>query len=295
MSESRTPPPPAPTPAPGQLSRSEHICKQIIAAILRGELGENRRLPTEVELAQRYQASRTTVREALSRLRSEGIVVSRRGSGNYVQRLPSLQNSVPAQIASIHDMERYYAFRECVEVGAAGIAALARQEDDVRLMHACLQALRSAQLKGQTGVEEDLALHMAIARASRNPFFISTIEHALGPIRQCMELARNLARPRTVCASRPSTMSTRPLSRPSPRVRANGPKRPCADISAWRGCASSRVADRRQASPKASQEKQKDRNCPGPFVQANLARPMSALAYCGFWIACGRSRPWYFL
>jgi hypothetical protein len=56
---------------PGQLSRSEHICKQIIAAILRGELGENRRLPTEVELAQRYEASRTTVREALSRLRSE--------------------------------------------------------------------------------------------------------------------------------------------------------------------------------------------------------------------------------
>lgn len=195
MSESRTPPPPAPTPPAGQLSRSEHICKQIIAAILRGELGENRRLPTEVELAQRYQASRTTVREALSRLRSEGIVVSRRGSGNYVQRLPSLQNSVPAQIASIHDMERYYAFRECVEVGAAGIAAQARQEDDVRLMHACLQALRSAQQKGQTGVEEDLALHMAIARASRNPFFISTIEHALGPIRQCMELARNLGSP----------------------------------------------------------------------------------------------------
>ncbi|MGC8030536.1 FadR/GntR family transcriptional regulator, partial [Salmonella enterica] len=73
--------------------------------------------------AQRYEASRTTVREALSRLRSEGIVVSRRGSGNYVQRLPVLQSSAPAQIASIPDVERYYAFRACVEVGAAGIAA----------------------------------------------------------------------------------------------------------------------------------------------------------------------------
>ena len=58
-----------------------------------------------------------------------------------------------------------------------------------------LQALRRAQLQGQTGVEEDLALHMAIARATRNPFFISTIEHALGPIRQCMELAQNLGSP----------------------------------------------------------------------------------------------------
>lgn len=179
----------------GNLSRSEHICKQIIASILRGELGENRKLPTEVELAQRYEASRTTVREALSRLRSEGIVVSRRGSGNYVQRLPVLQSRAPAQIASIHDVERYYAFRECVEVGAAGIAAAARKEEDVALMRHCLEALRRAQLQGQTGVEEDLALHMAIARATRNPFFISTIEHALGPIRQCMELAQNLGSP----------------------------------------------------------------------------------------------------
>jgi DNA-binding FadR family transcriptional regulator len=126
-------------------------------------------------------------------------VVSRRGSGNYVQRLPSLQNSVPAQIASIPDMERYYAFRECVEVGAAGIAALARQEEDVRLMR--LPASCAARNWGQTGVEEDLALHMAIARASRNPFFISTIEHALGPIRQCMELAQNLGSPQDRRAS----------------------------------------------------------------------------------------------
>lgn len=182
-------------PRRGNLSRSEHICKQIIAAILRGEWGENRKLPTEVELAQRYEASRTTVREALSRLRSEGIVVSRRGSGNYVQRLPVLQSSAPAQIASIHDVERYYAFRACVEVGAAGIAASAREDDDLALMRNCLQALRRAQLNGQTGVDEDLALHMAIARATRNPFFISTIEHALGPIRQCMELAQNLGSP----------------------------------------------------------------------------------------------------
>jgi DNA-binding FadR family transcriptional regulator len=188
------PTPPA-TARTSRLSRSEHICKQIIASILRGELGENRKLPTEVELAERYEASRTTVREALSRLRSEGIVVSRRGSGNYVQRVPTLQTHASPQIANIHDVERYYAFRECVEVGAAGIASLARQDEDVELMRASLQALRRAQLAGQTGVDEDLALHMAIARASRNPFFISTIEHSLGPIRQCMELAQNLGSP----------------------------------------------------------------------------------------------------
>ncbi|OWY28473.1 FadR/GntR family transcriptional regulator [Herbaspirillum robiniae] len=178
-----------------QLSRSEQICKLIIAAILRGELADNRKLPTEVELANRYGASRTTIREALSRLRSEGVVVSRRGSGNYVQRLPMDEQQARPQLGSIHDVERYYAFRLCVEVGAAQIASEARTEADIAAMRTAHQALNRAQLSGGTCVDEDLALHMAIARASHNPFFISTIGNALGPIRQCMELAQNLGRP----------------------------------------------------------------------------------------------------
>lgn len=177
------------------LSRSEQVCKLIIASILRGELAENRKLPTEVDLASQYAVSRTTIREALSRLRSEGIVVSRRGSGNYVQRLPSHQVPARAQLESIHDVERYYAFRQCVEVGAAQIAAQARTEADIAAMRAACLALHQAQLEGATGVDEDLALHMAIASASHNPFFISTIQFALGPIRQCMELAQNLGQP----------------------------------------------------------------------------------------------------
>ncbi|MCA1326876.1 FadR/GntR family transcriptional regulator [Herbaspirillum sp. alder98] len=186
LSVNRASPPP---------SRSEQICKLIIAAILRGEWSDNRRLPTEVELASRYSASRTTVREALSRLRSEGVVVSRRGSGNYIQRWPSQPVPARPQIESIHDIERYYAFRLCVEVGAAELASQARDETDILRMRSTREALHQAQLAGRTAVEEDLALHMAIAHASHNPFFVSTIEHALGPIRQCMELAQNLGRP----------------------------------------------------------------------------------------------------
>lgn len=178
-----------------QLSRSEQICKLIIAAILRGELADNRKLPTEVELAARYGASRTTIREALSRLRSEGVVVSRRGSGNYVQQLPMDERQERPRIRSIHDIERYYAFRLCVEVGAAQVASVARTDADIAAMRAAHQALNRAQLGGRTCVDEDLALHMAIARASHNPFFISTIGDGLGPIRQCMELAQNLGRP----------------------------------------------------------------------------------------------------
>ncbi|WP_231906865.1 FadR/GntR family transcriptional regulator [Cupriavidus sp. D384] len=178
-------------------SRSEQVCKLIIAAILRGEFAADQKLPTEVDLANRYAVSRTTVREALSRLRSEGIVVSRRGSGSFVQRMPvRSQASASPQIQSIADIQHYYAFRLCVEVGAAEIAAQMRTDADLDTIRAAYGALDRTQESGAMGVEEDLQLHLAIARASHNPFFVSTIEHALGPIRQCMELARNLGQAR---------------------------------------------------------------------------------------------------
>lgn len=177
-------------------SRSEQVCKLIIAAILRGEFAADQKLPTEVDLANRYAVSRTTVREALSRLRSEGIVVSRRGSGSFIQRMPARGQPSGPQIESIADIEQYYAFRMCVEVGAAELAARMRSEADLATIRAACQALDRAQHSGGMGVEEDLQLHLAIARASHNAFFVSTIEHALGPIRQCMELARNLGQAR---------------------------------------------------------------------------------------------------
>lgn len=177
-------------------SLSEQVCKRIITAILHGEYPADRKLPTEAELALRYDVSRTTVREALSRLRSEGIVVSRRGSGSYVQRMPASGPAAGPQIRSIADIESYYAFRMCVEAGAAEMAAQMRTEADLATIRAAYAALDLTLEHGTSGVEEDLQLHLAIARASHNPFFATTIEHAFGPIRQCMELARNLGQTR---------------------------------------------------------------------------------------------------
>jgi len=175
---------------------SEQVCKSIFAAILRGEFAADQKLPTEFDLANRYAVSRTTVREALSRLRSEGIVVSRRGSGSFIQQIPNRGIAEGPQIESIADIERYYTFRICVEVGAAEISAQLRTDADIEAIRAAYAALDRTRDAEVSGVEEDLRLHLAIARASHNPFFVSTIEHALAPIRQCMELARSLGQKR---------------------------------------------------------------------------------------------------
>lgn len=65
----------------------EEICAQIRREIRRGTLAPSDRLPSERELAERFQVSRSTVREALRTLEYGGIVTLHKGvkGGAYVQ------------------------------------------------------------------------------------------------------------------------------------------------------------------------------------------------------------------
>ena len=170
---------------------SAQIYARVVEAILRGDFGPLGRLPTESELATSYGVSRPTIREALSRLRSDGVVDSKRGAGTFVVRRPAAPVVAATPIRSLADVERYYAFRSCVEAGAAAAAAEFRTGADLEALQAAYEALNAMEQSGVSGVEEDVQFHLAIARCSHNPFFVASIETSIAPIRQFMELAHN--------------------------------------------------------------------------------------------------------
>ena len=58
-------------------------------AIASGEFAPDERLPTEAELAARYDVNRLTVRQALGELARAGLVVTIAGRGSFVARPPS--------------------------------------------------------------------------------------------------------------------------------------------------------------------------------------------------------------
>lgn len=176
----------------GAGSLPDRIYTRVVEAILRGDFAQSGKLPTEGELASSFGVSRPTVREALSRLRSDGVIDSRRGAGSYLIRSPGTPVVNATPIRSLADIERYYAFRSCVEAGAAAGAAEFRDAVDLEALREAFNALSQAMESGEPGVEEDVRFHLAIARASHNPFFVLTIETSVAPIRQFMELARNV-------------------------------------------------------------------------------------------------------
>lgn len=187
-----------PLPEEGAGPLSERIYTRVLEGILRGDFGAAGKLPTEGELASRFGVSRPTVREALSRLRSDGVVETRRGSGSHVVTSRVDRGTPMPAITSLADVERYYAFRVWVEAGAAAGAAESRDASDLDEIRTRFDELGKSMEAGDPGIEADIRFHLAIARASHNPFFTTIIETTVAPIRQFMELARSVTDKKSV-------------------------------------------------------------------------------------------------
>jgi len=143
-------------------------------------------------LCAEFGVSRPTVREALSRLRLDGVVTSRRGAGSFILRRPDKNIPSFAPIASIADIQRCFVFRIALEAAAAGLAAELRTQknlDEIRRAYDALGAI----LDHETAVEEDIQFHLAIMRASQNNYFVTTFEMITEQIRVAVNLTRSLS------------------------------------------------------------------------------------------------------
>ena len=152
---------------------SRRLFEQLAEQIKGGRLAPGARLPTEQELTRAARVSRTVVREAVAALRAEGLVVTRQGVGAFVsaepQRAPFRID--PERMQSLDDILNVMELRLGVEIESAGLAAERASRAQVRAIAAALDAIDRAAAGGKTAVDEDLALHRAIAMATGNAEF----------------------------------------------------------------------------------------------------------------------------
>jgi len=180
-----------------EAKRSARIYQHIFEVIVAGEFAVNARLPSETELATRFGASRPVVREALARLRDDGVIVSRQGSGSYVKRRPDVAVLRLSPGGSIDDVQRCFEFRYGLEGSAAALAAERWEDADLAEIRAAFAALEEAIKKGEPGTEADERFHTAVARATHNPYYVSVQTSMQPHIRYGMNLNRSLTMMRT--------------------------------------------------------------------------------------------------
>lgn len=158
---------------------SVQVAQQLAAEIRAGRLAPGDKLPTEAQLVEQFGVSRTVVREALSRLKSLGLVDSRQGSGVYVCATAAFAplNFDARHAASREAVEQLAEVRHALEAEAAELAARRGTPAQVRQIRAALQAIERAASAGFDGVEEDLRFHQSIAAAADNPFLMGTLDY----------------------------------------------------------------------------------------------------------------------
>ncbi len=147
-------------------SRTESAYRQLVAFM--GRLDDGARLPSEGDFVDMFGLSRASIREALARLRAEGLVRSRKGSGSYAVRDASPEMMRLSAIETMRDLVEWHEVRLALESEVAALAADRRGEDDLAQLRQA-QAELIAELAHSHADREDVAFHSALAACAHNP------------------------------------------------------------------------------------------------------------------------------
>jgi GntR family transcriptional repressor for pyruvate dehydrogenase complex len=157
---------------------SEEVSGDLQRRIARGEIRPGDRLPTEKALGEAFGVSRAVVREAIARLKADGLIETRQGSGAFVVEAPKEINlrfwkgAGPA----LGELRDIFELRAMVEGAVAELAAQRRDDDDLSAMHEHLRAMDDALKLGIDGTEADDKFHVAMARATHNSYIGRLVE-----------------------------------------------------------------------------------------------------------------------
>ena len=149
----------------------EDVFQQIRQLIKEGRLRARDQLPSERELAETFKVSRTSVREALRALETQGLIVSRTGTGNFVADLPVESLIGPLARLLIDEKKALadvFEMRKLIEPHIAALAAQRATRNDIAKLKRIVAKQTEAVNRGESGVEADAELHLSISRATRN-------------------------------------------------------------------------------------------------------------------------------
>ncbi|MEE9300289.1 MAG: FadR/GntR family transcriptional regulator [Alphaproteobacteria bacterium] len=166
----------------------ELVAEHIRRAIQLSRFVPGDKLPPERELARQLNVSRATLREAIRMLSAEGLVEIRRGAtGGVIVCAQELDNERLRELALKREdeIQNILSYRMANETAAARLAAMRRSEEDLKELYALLQRLNALtatreDLFNQDNVTRfmaaDSSFHIALARASDNPYFVKAVE-----------------------------------------------------------------------------------------------------------------------
>ncbi|MFK7745355.1 MAG: FadR/GntR family transcriptional regulator [Roseobacter sp.] len=184
---------------------SAQIAAAIRDAIVAGTLIVDQRLPSEAELADHFEVSRPTVREALKRLAAQSLIRTQRGAtgGAFVNRI-SFQDAYPQQITTSTlllsmnavDFSTACEARYALERACAPLSAARRTADQLATMRAEIHRQTQPGLTDEAFCASDVAFHRALVDGADNPVLSYQLAGAVEAMQPLMNMITFTARDR---------------------------------------------------------------------------------------------------
>lgn len=168
----------------------EEIVAKIKDMVEKGRFKAGDQLPVERELAEVFRVSRSSVREALRSLESQGFIESRQGDGTYIANLPV--ESLVRPLASViltekDDQMELFEMRRMIEPDLAYLAAERATEEEIAMMEKVL-ALQEEQIdRGDFSTDVDRNFHYIMARAAKNKVILRIADNIMDLLAESRE------------------------------------------------------------------------------------------------------------
>jgi DNA-binding FadR family transcriptional regulator len=163
--------------APRQ-SLTSILVEAITERVQSGTYRKGDQLPTEKDLIEEFNVSRTVVREAIANLKASGLVATRQGKGAFV-----LDEGVRAfriaeeNLSVVEEVLEALELRIAIESEAAALAARRRTPEELQRIVEAAEAMDRAVAAGEPTVDLDIAFHRAIAQATGNRHFLGLFNY----------------------------------------------------------------------------------------------------------------------
>jgi DNA-binding FadR family transcriptional regulator len=169
----------------------ELVADRLVTLIATRELKPGDALPTERELTQTYGVGRSSVREALRMLESQGVITPAAKGTFVVASVANPLNSSYRLLLSLDedaDVHDIFELRRILECEAAALAAQRRRKKHLAEMDEAIDEMAAGldQPSGERYIDADLRFHIAVAEATGNRLVLHSMEAVRGVIRRAL-------------------------------------------------------------------------------------------------------------
>jgi GntR family transcriptional regulator, transcriptional repressor for pyruvate dehydrogenase complex len=168
----------------------EKVAQQIRDLIRDGLLKPGDKLPPERELAETFQVSRSSLRDAIRSLEVMGLVEPRQGEGTIVLDLDASALVNPLSSMLQHKREligELLDMRRIIEPPLAARAAVHATGEEIAFMEQILERQKEKVERGELAVEEDTEFHYALASAAKNSVVLKVVDVFMDLLRESRE------------------------------------------------------------------------------------------------------------